>query len=104
MINNCTPENSLHADNCKDTKYLTQYHIVRQFLYQNIASRYMVAIYTGVPIQNVCRYVDMLRKRNTISIVRIDKCQISGEMVEFLSTNPDNFPKENQLFLWDETE
>ena len=84
--------------------HLTQYKTVKLYLYYNIASRYMVAIFTGIPIQNVCRYVDMLRKTNSIAIVRIDKCQISGEMVEFLSTNPDNFPNDNQLRLWDETE
>ena len=99
-----TPENSLQVDNCKDIKYLTQYRIVRQFLYQNTASRYMVTIYTGVPIQNVCRYVDMLRKHNAIAVIRKDKCRISKEWVEFLSPNPANFPKCSQLELWDESE
>jgi len=84
----------------KNTKYETQCRTVSSFLYKNIASRYMTAIYTGVPIQNVCRYIDLLKKQNSICIVRIDKCQISGEMVEFLSTNPDNFPKCNQLKLF----
>jgi hypothetical protein len=61
----------------------------------------MVSIYTGIPIQNVCRYVDMLRKQNSIAIIRFDKCKVSGELVEFLSTNPDSFPKEKQMNLWE---
>jgi hypothetical protein len=84
--------------------HVTQYKTVYWYLYHNTASRFMVAVCAGIPIQNVCRYVDALRKSNSIAIVRIDKCKISGEMVEFLSTNPDNFPKDNQLHLWDETE
>lgn len=60
----------------------------------------MAAISTGIPIQNVCRYVDMLRKQNAIAILRIDKCQISGEFVEFLSCNSELFPKSKQLNLF----
>jgi len=100
MNNATTPRDN----RSKDTKYLSQFRLVNQFLHHNTASRYMTAVSTGIPIQNVCRYIDTLRKSDSVAIIRIDKCSISGEMVEFLSTNPAIFPKDNQLRLWDETE
>ncbi len=78
-----TPDNSLQSGDYKCKKYRTQFKTVFKFLYDQTASRYMVAIYTGVPIQNVCRYVDLLRKRNTIAIVRIDKCKYQANGLSF---------------------
>jgi hypothetical protein len=61
----------------------------------------MAAVDTGVPIQNVCRYVDMLKDCNSIAVVNKGYCRISGELVEYLSTNPELFPKNVQLNLWE---
>jgi hypothetical protein len=84
----------------KDSCFIAQYH--RLFLYykENKASRYMASVETGIPIQNICRYVGMMFDRGVIAVIRKDKCHISGEIVEFLSTNPELFPKDNQLKLW----
>lgn len=73
----------------------------RAYLMEYTTSRYNAAIDTGIPLQNVCRYVSMLQKQNAIAVVRMDKCPISGEMVEFLTTDPEKFPKELQLKLWE---
>ena len=92
-------KNKISFEN-KDNISYSQYERIEDFLRDNTASRYMAAIDTGIPIQNVCRYVDMMSKRDLIAVIRKDKCAISGEMVEFLSTNPDIFPKEKQLKFW----
>ncbi|MFW5886368.1 MAG: hypothetical protein ACOCUL_01300 [Bacteroidota bacterium] len=84
----------------KDNHFASQLRITRDYFTAKTASRYMAAIETGIPIQNVCRYVDMLRKQDAIAILRIDKCAISGEYVEFLSCNADLFPKSKQLKLF----
>ena len=92
---------NININSNKDTLFLTQLEIVDNYLKEYTASRFMVAIDTGIPIQNVCRYVAMLFDRNQIAIVRKDKCFITGEIVEYLTTNPDLFPKDKQLKLWD---
>ena len=84
-----------------ENKHLSQLRILSSYWRKNLASRYMAATATGVPIQNVCRYVDMLKASNSIAIVRKDYCKITGELVEYLSTNKELFPKDHQLKLFD---
>lgn len=88
------------TNHTKDNHFTSQFLAVRDYLTRNTASRYMAAIDTGIPIQNVCRYVDMLRKNDSVAILRIDKCRITGKFVEFLSCNEDLFPKSRQLKLF----
>ena len=77
----------------KDNLKLAQLKRFDLYLRENTASRYMAAVETGLPIQNCCRFVDMLKAINAIAIVRHAKCQITGETVEYLTTNPALFPK-----------
>ena len=72
----------------KNNKYLTQYERVKKFLYKRPATRLEISVKTGILIQNVCRYVAMLRKQEQIAIIKHDTCQISGQKSEYLSTNP----------------
>lgn len=81
----------------KDSKFIAQMKRVELYFQEFTASRWMASIETGVPLQNVCRYVEMLSKENKIAVIRFDKCRISGEIVQFLSCNPELFPKELQL-------
>ena len=86
--------------NDEGTKYLNQLKRVNEFLSKNSASRYMVSVYTGIPIQSVCRRVVELFDSESIAIVRKDKCKISGHWVEFLTTDPDKFPEDYQLNIF----
>jgi hypothetical protein len=95
-----TPEFSLLNSNDKDKKYFSQFLRIREYFKTKTASRYMAAVETDIPIQNVCRYVGMLFSDNAIAVIRKDKCAISGEWVEFLTTDPALFPKSNQLSLF----
>lgn len=95
-----TPDFSLSNSSDKDKKYFSQFLKIREYLKENTASRYMAAVATNIPIQNVCRYVGMLLSDNAIAVIRKDKCAISGEWVEFLTTDPALFPKSNQLSLF----
>jgi hypothetical protein len=95
-----TPKNTSFPSQDKDSKYFSQFLRIREYLKENTTSRYMAAVATDIPLQNVCRYVGMLFSDNAIAVIRKDKCAISGEWVEFLSTNPALFPKSNQLSLF----
>ena len=83
-----------------ENKHISQLRAVAHYWKTNTASRYMVAKATGIPLQNICRYVDMLKTSNSIAIIKKDYCQISGELVEYLSTNEEVFPMQNQLKLF----
>ena len=81
-------------------KHLSQLRMVCKYWKKYTASRYMVSKATGIPIQNICRFVDMLKATNSIALIRKDYCTISGELVEYLSTNTDLFPDNLQMRLF----
>jgi predicted transcriptional regulator len=84
----------------KDTQSASQLKKVRDHLKANTASRFMVAVDTGIPIQNVCRYVKTLADHNNVAIAKMGKCRITGEWVEFLTTDQTKFPKPTQTALF----
>ena len=84
-----------------DIHYGTQLKEVQEFLIHNTTSRFMIAVYTGIPIQNVYRYIDTLSKSDLCQVVRKNRCKISGMWVEFLSYNPSRWPPDNQLKLFE---
>lgn len=60
-----------------------------------------VDIETSVMRENICRYVRTLRNENRIALVGYRKCKITGNnKVGIYTTNPDLFPKSNQLKLF----
>jgi hypothetical protein len=84
----------------KDSKYIAQLKVVSDYLKENTASRFMVSVDTGIPLQNVCRHVDKLFKSNSIAVIGKDICRVSGRFVTFLTTNKELFPKSEQLNLF----
>ena len=88
MIHTQSSGDSLLKSYHKDNRFAPQLQIVKDYLYDNIASRYMTA------------NIDALRDLNSIAVIRKDRCRISGEMVEFLSTDPQKFPEDPQMKLF----
>ena len=86
----------------KDTHFLNQLKRAELYFKEFTATRYMAAVDTGIPIQNICRYVDELRDSNSIAVVKKDFCEISGFLAEYLTTDPALFPNDNQLKIWNE--
>ncbi len=95
-----------HFNQSKDSKYLPQFEMTKSYFEQNTASRFMCAVDTGIPIQNVCRYTGKLLEQFEIQVVRKDFCRISGEMVEYLSCDRKQWPKDLQMQFpfWKEVE
>lgn len=86
----------------KDTQFLNQLKRTELYFKEFTATRYMAAVDTGINRANICRYIATLKKSNSIAIVKRDKCQISGCTAQYLTTNPELFPSDNQLKLWNE--
>ena len=79
--------------------YRNQLVVIRDFLQNNTATRYMIAIKTGIPIQSVCYRVAALFESDRVAVVKIDHCQISGHNAEYLTTDPEQFPDNLQTKL-----
>lgn len=84
-----------------EKKYITQCKKVSLSFSEFPKSRFMVSVDTNIPIQNVCRYVEMLRDSNKIYFVKKGYCKISKQKVEFLSTDPNFKEDDNQLTFFD---
>ena len=56
---------------------------------------------TNVMRENICRYVSELRNQNRIALVGYRTCKVTGNpKVGTYTTNPDLFPKSNQLKMF----
>lgn len=93
---------SLSDQQSKGNKYISQLQQIKGYFKTNTASRFMCAIDCHIPIQNVCRLVNILFKCNDIAVIRKDICRITGELVQYLSCNRSLFPEiPEQLNLFD---
>ena len=55
---------------------------------------------THIMRENICRHVSTLKKENRIMFVSYRKCKLTGHnKVGTYTTNPELFPKSNQLEL-----
>jgi hypothetical protein len=94
-----TPNDSLISQ-LKDTTIISQLLIVKEYLNNKDASRYAVSVKTGIPLQTVCRCVNILFKSNSITNVGKKKCIVKGKRARILTTNEARLPKSKQLKLF----
>lgn len=85
----------------KDTQFKAQLRKVYEALMQKPMTMKETDVYTGVMRENICRYIDTLFEQGKIAILKKRKCTITGfPYVNEYTTNPDLFPKSNQLKLF----
>ncbi len=85
----------------KDRQSKTQLELVYEALKAKPMTMLEADKETGVNRSNICYYVDKLKQSNKIAIRKIRACSITGyPYVQELTTNPDLFPKSNQLKLF----
>jgi hypothetical protein len=73
---------------------------LRAYLQKHTVSRWMAARAVRMPLQSVCWAIGQLRLMNAVAVVNKGRCTISGRVVEFITTDPDKFPKSKQLNLF----
>ncbi len=98
-----TNTQSLINDNFRQGKvkqFRTQLKTIFEYLKENTATASMVTEYTGVPQKSICRYKRDLEKRNLLNEVEKKLCKVTGFRAWYLTTNPDLFPKSNQLTMF----
>ena len=78
----------------------TQKQKVYTYLLTNTATASMVEKATGVPQKSICRYKRDLELQGLLCEVSKTFCLLTGFIASYLTTNPDLFPKSNQLKLF----
>lgn len=78
----------------------TQKQKVYTYLLTNIATASMVEKATGVPQKSICRYKRVLELQGLLCEVSKKHCILTGFKASYLTTNPDLFPKSNQLKMF----
>jgi len=71
-----------------------------EYLKLHTATASMVAEATGVPQKSICRYKRDLEKQGLLYEVEKKLCCLTGFRAWYLTTNPELFPKSNQLTMF----
>lgn len=56
----------------------------------------MIQVKTGIPRENITRYIAYLERRNKIVTVEEKPCEITGHKAKYYSTDPEYFHPEVQ--------
>ena len=98
------PANSLSCEG-KDIDYTRDKQRVFQCLFTVPRTRAQVETLTGIRINSVCYYVGMLANDGKVKVHHKGICPVTRhDNVEFLTTNPELFPKDKQFSFWDKWE
>jgi hypothetical protein len=84
----------------KVKQFRTQLQTIFEYLKENTATASMVTEFTGVPQKSICRYKRDLEKQNLLYEVEKKLCKVTNFRAWYLTTNPDLFPKSNQLKMF----
>jgi predicted transcriptional regulator len=96
-----TPSNSLHKEQSKDNRHLTQLKTIFQYLQDNIATASMVTDATGVPQKCITRYKRDLERAGYLWEVTKTYCKKTGFKAWYLTTDETKVPNHsNQLNLF----
>jgi hypothetical protein len=87
------------ATNSK-TQATTQKQTIYNYLKLHTATASMVASATGVPQKSICRYKRQLELQGLLFEVGKKHCSLTCFRASYLTTNPDLFPKSNQLKMF----
>ncbi len=97
-----TPLISLNGQH-KDSNYLAQTQRVNKAFFEKPKTMLQVSFETGIFRANICRYVAQWKQSNHIAVVKIGICPITKCKAQFLTSNPDFYPKQRQLNLFEPT-
>lgn len=84
----------------KDKALSNQFKVIHKSFYNAPKTMLMASKETGILRANICRYVATLRESDKIAEVKKGLCKISKHKAGFLTTDPNQFPKSNQLKMF----
>jgi len=80
-------------------KHRNEKLLLAEYLHHAPVSIWMAAYALKIERANCTRYKAQLEKQGVLRVVKIAPCQISGEHVQYVTTNAEFFPADNQLKL-----
>jgi len=100
--------NSLHASSKisfqsklgKDKHFKDQFNNVYKGFFEQPQSMKMLAVKLDIDRSNICWFCRHLRMSNKIGIAKKGMCKITKRVVNYYTTNPELFPKSNQLTMF----
>jgi hypothetical protein len=99
QVHEFTSKQSLNEQD-KDTKFKDQFNKVFKEFYRQPQTMKQVSIRTKIDRANICWYCRKLRKSDNIAPLKKILCPITKHRAILWTTNPDLFPKSNQLNLF----
>ena len=87
-------------DQGKFKQFQNQKKTIFEYLKSNTATASMVTEFTGIPQKSICRYKRDLEKQGLLYEVIKKHCKFTGFRAWYLTTNPELFPKSNQLKMF----
>ena len=80
--------------------FKTDKQTIFEYLKEHTATASMVTEATGVPQKSICRYKRDLEKQGLLYEIEKRFCKLTGFRAWYLTTNPELFPKSNQLKMF----
>lgn len=78
-----------------------QLNVIFNAFFESPKTMKEVDLETNIMRENICRHVSTLRSENRIALVGYRKCKVTGfDNVGIYTTNPDLFPKSDQMELF----
>lgn len=84
----------------KNKQPKNQKKTIFEYLKTHIATASMVSDATNVPQKSICRYKRDLEKQGLLYEIEKRFCKLTGFRAWYLTTNPELFPKSNQLKMF----
>ena len=81
-------EKNINLDYLEAPEFQNQFDIVCNAFFNEPQTMKEVDVLTGIMRENICRYVQFLRKQKSIFVVKKRKCNITKRLATALSTNP----------------
>lgn len=83
-------------------EFQSQADTIYQSFFEKPKTMKMVDVETGIDRANICREVSKLRDLGKIEVVKTGLCKITKHRAGYFTTNPELFPRNNQLKLFEE--
>lgn len=84
----------------KGKHFQDQFTSVYKGFFEQPQSMKMLSIKLNIDRSNICWFCRELRINNKICIAKKGVCKVTNRVVNFYTTNPDLFPKSNQLKMF----
>lgn len=98
------PVNSLTEEQGKDSHFKNQFKRAFESFYKHPQTMMELSVKTGIDRANLCRYCRTMRIAGTIAVINKAYCSVTKHLANKYTTNPELFPKRNQLSLFDAKE